>query len=315
MLQSMFVTLYKSTNHCEWNMFAAKAKNAHFFFQREYMEYHEERFEDYSLMVHDDKERLVALLPATKEKNDLISHGGLTFGGFLIDNCMTVSLMLKTFDCVMDFLRENGFHSWIYKCIPYIYHHYPAEEDKYSLFMNHANLVRRDVSTTIYLPEKYSYETRRKRAVKKGIKNGIVVRQSDAFEAYISIVNDVLGNYHNAKAVHTGKELRMLAERFPDNIKLYVGERDGKMLAGTVIFENGHTVHTQYLANSDEGRNCGALDVVIDYLLNNVYANKTYFDFGISNEKDGRYLNEGLISQKEGFGARAVVHDFYELTL
>ena len=107
----------------------------------------------------------------------------------------------------------------------------------------------------------------------------------------------------------------MLAERFPDDIKLYIGERDGKMLAGTVIFENGHTVHTQYLANSDEGRQCGALDVVIDYLMREVYADKTYFDFGISNENEGRYLNEGLIAQKEGFGARAVVHDFYRIVL
>lgn len=40
-----------------------------------------------------------------------------------------------------------------------------------------------------------------------------------------------------------------------------------------------------------------------------------YFDFGISNENNGRFLNRGLIAQKEGFGARTIVHDFYELSI
>ncbi len=311
----MIVYSYRNKYAQQWNSFALKAKNTHFFFQREYMEYHKNRFEDWSLMVYDDKERLVALLPATREGDELISHGGLTFGGFLVDSQMSAELMLSVFDCVLDELRRQGFHTWIYKCMPHIYHRYPAEEDRYALFINHAELVRRDVSTAIYLPERYDYETRRKRAVKKGLKNGVEVRQSNDFEKYISIVNNVLGNYHDTQAVHTGAELRLLAERFPNNIKLYVGERDGEILAGTVIFENEKTVHTQYLANSDEGRQCGALDVVIDYLLTEVYANKTYFDFGISNEDNGRYLNKGLIAQKEGFGARAVVHDFYNLVL
>jgi hypothetical protein len=87
------------------------------------------------------------------------------------------------------------------------------------------------------------------------------------------------------------------------------------MLGGTLVFENKTIVHTQYLANSFEGRNIGALDFVIDKLINEVYSNKRYFDFGISNEDAGRYLNTGLIAQKEGFGARAVVHDFYELEI
>ena len=102
---------------------------------------------------------------------------------------------------------------------------------------------------------------------------------------------------------------------FPKNIKLFVAKKDNKILAGTVIFEDETIVHTQYLANSDKGRELGALDLVIDRLINEVYKNKLYFDFGISNEDNGKYLNIGLINQKESFGARAVVHDFYELKI
>ena len=129
------------------------------------------------------------------------------------------------------------------------------------------------------------------------------------------MLSDILNKYHNVNPVHSSDELKLLAGRFPENIKLYTGELDGKILAGAVVFENGDTVHTQYLANSDEGRQIGALDCVIDYLLTEVYPDKKYFDFGISNENAGRYLNRGLIAQKEGFGARAVVHDFYEMKI
>lgn len=311
----MIVRKYTLEQIASWNDFVLKAKNSHFFFQRSYMEYHRERFEDCSLMVYDDRERLVALLPATKNGDEFVSHGGLTFGGFLVDSQMSVELMLSIFGCVLDELRRQGFHTWIYKCMPYIYHRYPAEEDKYALFINHADLIRRDVSAAVYLPTRYKYYKGRKWMVNKGKKSHIDVHESRDFKQFIVLENEVLAEHHETKAVHTGEELRMLAERFPENIKLYIGERDGEMLAGTVIFENGQTVHTQYLANSNEGRQCGALDVVIDHLLNEVYANRTYFDFGISNENNGRYLNEGLIAQKEGFGARAVVHDFYKISL
>ena len=151
--------------------------------------------------------------------------------------------------------------------------------------------------------------------VHRGKKNGVHVKESKDFDSFMELENEILQKYHSAKAVHTGEELAMLAERFPKNIRLYVGELDGNMVAGTVIFENNGVAHTQYLANSDTGRQAGALDCVIDYLLSEVYAECRYFDFGISNEDEGRYLNEGLIAQKEGFGARAVVHDFYRVRL
>lgn len=48
-------------------------------------------------------------------------------------------------------------------------------------------------------------------------------------------------------------------------------------------------------------------------LIHVYYASKPYFDFGTSDE-DGK-LNLGLIDQKEGFGARTVVHDHYVLEL
>ena len=311
----MHIRKYNSNYKQLWDDFVRKAKNSHFFFYRDYMEYHSDRFEDFSLLFFDNKGKLIAVLPANIRDNVLYSHQGLTFGGFLIDHKMKTAIMLELFTELKKFLKEKNITKLIYKCIPYIYHKLPAEEDKYALFINEAKLIRRDVTTTIYLTNKIKYQEQRKRAVKKALKNGLVVEKSEDFEQYWKILEKTLQSRHNSKPVHSVKEIVKLYNLFPDNIKLFVAKKDNRMLAGTVIFENEIIAHTQYLANSDEGRKFGALDFVIDKLINEVYKDKKYFDFGISNENDGKYLNKGLIEWKEGFGARAVAHDFYELRI
>ncbi len=46
-----------------------------------------------------------------------------------------------------------------------------------------------------------------------------------------------------------------------------------------------------------------------------MYADIPYIDFGKSTVSDSADLNEQLIFQKEGFGARAVCYDTYEWTV
>ena len=90
--------------------------------------------------------------------------------------------------------------------------------------------------------------------------------------------------------------------------------RNGQtVVAGALVYDMGSVVHTQYLASSDYGKQYGALDLLLRYLITQEYADRTYFDFGVSTENGGSYLNEGLIFQKEGFGARSVVYDTYEM--
>jgi len=309
------IVLYDDKYRDAWNSFIKISKNGHFFFYREYMEYHADRFNDFSMLCFDRKGNVIAVIPASKDGDVLISHGGLTFGGVISDEKMSTEKMLAIFSELISICKFNGIRKILYKCIPYIYSRYPSEEDRYALFINGAKLIRRDVSTAICLPCRYKYKKLRKRMISKAHKSGMNVRESNDYISFINLVNGVLEKYHDTSAVHSGEELELLASRFPDNIHLYIAESDGDMLAGTVVFENNDVVHTQYLANSDAGRDVGALDLVIDYLITEKYTGYAYLDFGISNEQQGRYLNKGLIEQKEGFGGRAIVHDFYELNI
>ena len=86
----------------------------------------------------------------------------------------------------------------------------------------------------------------------------------------------------------------------------------GIAIGGTIIYEMSQVVHTQYISASPEGKRLGAIDLLFDYILNDVYANhKGFFDFGKSTEEEGKILNTTLIFQKEGFGGRGVCYDCY----
>lgn len=302
-------------NRSEWDSFLDVAKNSHFMFKRAYMEYHKDRFVDFSLLIYDSKDHLVGVFPANKNGEKIISHQGLSFGGLIISNQATVASVHEMFLAVIKFCRLNLITSIIYKRVPDFYTSYPAQEDLYSLFILNSKLVRRDVSVAVDMSRPLSYSSLRKRKIKKAQKSGVVVNEEKVFSAYWEVLTKVLQSKHQVKPVHSIEEIEYLRSRFPDNIKLYTASHDNHVLAGVVVYETELVAHAQYLASNDIGRDVGALDLVIDYLISTVYKEKRYFDFGISTEDDGKFLNQGLISQKEGFGARAFIHDFYEFDI
>lgn len=305
---------YSNQKKDEWESFLYNSKNGLFLFSRDYMEYHSHRFSDFSLMVYDGNE-LIALLPANIKENILISHGGLTFGGLITNSKMSVPKMLKIFDHLMNYLEEKLINKVIYKCIPYIYHSIPSEEDRYALFRKAARLFRRDISSAIYLPEKLKFKELRRRCIKKAMSANVELKKVDDFKSYWGILETNLSQRHNTKPVHCLEEIEILHSKFPDNIKLFASYLKDTMLAGVVIYESPNVAHAQYIASTEQGRKICCLDIIFAYLINEYYQDKRYFDFGISTENEGLYLNEGLIFFKEAFGARAVAHDFYELNV
>ena len=309
------VKRYESIYKPLWDEFIGRSKNALFLFYRDYMDYHADRFIDHSLMVFDGK-KLIGVLPANIKDGVMASHGGLTFGGFLSDRHMKAALMLDVFSAVMQFCRSKGICKILYKAIPYIYHDIPAQEDLYALFRNRARLIRRDISSCIDLTQPVCISRGRKTHINRAKKTGMTVCQNTDFLQFMHILTTGLKEKYNVKPPHTLSEIECLAGRFPKNIKLYSSYLDNDMLAGVIIFESRHVAHAQYTMSSSKGKSCNALDILFDNLINEVYVKKkSYFDFGISTEREGLFLNENLIFFKEGFGARALVHDFYELDL
>jgi len=307
------VEVYAEDKKAVWDEFVRTSKNGTFLFFRDYMDYHRDRFADHSLLISRPDGDLLSLLPAHRVGDTLVSHGGLTYGGFITDDRMGSVLMLDVFASAVAFSTAQGIRRLVYKTIPHIYHRLPAEEDRYALLRFGASLVRRDVLTVTRPGEPGRLQERRARGIRKAASRGIRVDACEDYEGFWRILEWNLSSVHEARPVHSLAEIRRLRARFPENIRLYAAFLDSALIAGTVIYETPTAAHAQYIASSEAGRSGHALDLVFHHLLDAVYRDKPYFDFGSSTENEGRDLNAGLIEFKEGFGARAVVHDFYEL--
>lgn len=306
---------YTSERLNAWNQFVENSKNATFLFNRNYMDYHSDRFIDHSLMVF-RKGRLYALLPANEIDNMYYSHQGLTYGGLLMSDKATVSETMELFRVINDYLRGQNFIKVIYKAIPPIYHIHPAQEDLYALFrVCNAKIVGRNISSTIIQSNKIKFIESRKSGIRKAIANGITVHLSDDYDVFWNILSTNLKNKYGVDPVHSLSEIRLLQSRFPGNVKLYMGYKDGIPLGGTVLYITKQVVHTQYISASLQGKELGVLDLLFDFLINKEYINYLYFDFGQSTEDMGYILNEALIFQKEGFGGRGICYDIYEYDL
>lgn len=305
---------YTPDNKTVWDNFIDASKNGTFMLKRDYMDYHSDRFTDFSLMFCDEDD-LTAVMPASLHGNEIRSHGGLTYGGIISGNSMKQHRMLECFSILTEYLKNQGIKKLIYKAIPHIYHRQPAEEDLYALFINNAKLFRRDVSTTVNLQAPLKMPKGRKAQIARARREGVVTEESEDFKSFITLENEILSERHNTSAVHTAEELQLLKSRFPQQIRLWEAKQNDNLLAAALLFEYDNLIHTQYMASNDTGREIGALDLLIATVIEKYCSDKKYLDFGISTENEGKFLNTGLISQKEGFGGRAIVYDFYELEL
>jgi hypothetical protein len=303
------LTRYTPDQRTAWDAFVRAARNRLFLFERGYMDYHADRFADHSLIARADGQ-IVALLPAHERDGALISHQGLTFGGWIVDGWMRQTRMESLFAALAAYARGVGMRRLIYKAIPYIYHRQPTGEDLYALYVAGARLTdRRPITvTTGGAP----FSNGRAYKVRKAARAGVTAAQTDDLAGYWTLLAGVLREQYAAAPVHTESEIARLATAFPDHIKLYGAYYAGALVAGVLIYENQTAARAQYIASDARGRAVGALDVLFDHLVHEVYAHKPYFEFGTSIASDGA-LNAGLTAHKEDFGARAVACDTYTL--
>lgn len=298
---------YKS----EWDDLITRSRNGSFLFYRDYMEYHSNRFTDNSFIIRKNG-KMEAVIPGNINYPTYYSHQGLTYGGIISSiNIKTIDI-LEIFKQLNTELKKNGITHVIYKLIPSIYHKIPCQEDIYALFLYQAEKIECNISSVIYLNNRLKFTELRRRCVQKSKRAGVIVYESDKLCQFWNILTANLTIKHNAKPTHCLNEIIYLKRRFPENIRLFVAEIAGTIVAGTLLFIINKLVHIQYIASDSQGKKLGALDLIFDELIYRQFVSESIFDFGISTEGMGNYLNENLIFQKEGFGGRGIVYEVYK---
>ena len=313
----MTVRQYNESTANEWNKFVRASKNGTFLFCRDFMDYHADRYKDASLVFMDKKNNICGLFPANIKGDTVYSHGGLTYGGFVLNNKAVQTSVNEMFVLAAEYYSKNyGAEKIMYKPVPHIYHKLPSEEDLYALFRVDAKLIQRGVSSALYPQNHPKQRQSRRGGVVRALKNNITVEEikdADAGELkeFHYQLENILKERHNVSPVHSYVEMQLLMNLFPNEIALFVAKYKGEILAGSWVFITPVVVHTQYLAASDLGKKLGAEDLLIDWMISERFQTVKCFDFGISTENGGSILNKGLIFEKEGFGARSICYDAY----
>lgn len=300
-----------------WDAFVDVARNGSFLFRRDYMDYHADRFEDFSLMALGHGGKLLAVLPACRQGEVLSTHAGLTFGGWILADRRCDALdMLELWDAMTALLRSEGFRRIVYKTMPHIYHRRPAEEDRYAIFRAGGQLSRSLVSSVIDLDDPLPFDQgSRQRARKAAAIPGISIGPSDDFRGFWDVLSSLLDTRYGAEPVHSLAEIELLHGRFPENIRLYTAVLDGELLAGVVVYVSPTALHSQYTAASPRGKELSVVPAIYSCIIDDYKGRVRWFDFGTSNEDDGRSVNPGLLRQKCSYGARAVVYDTFTIQL
>ncbi len=299
-----------------WDDFVRASRNGTFLHQRGYMDYHSDRFDDCSLVASIDG-KLCVLLPACIEGDTLWSHRGLTYGGWIVPlKHFDVTVMMAVMDAAALWMKDNSIKRFVYKAIPHIYHRYPCEEDLYALFRHGASLTETNISTTIDLTCPLPLDRGNKSGANAARKAGIRVGESSDWEGYWQLLSSLLDERYDTRPVHSIQEITLLQGRFPNNIRLYTATLGTELLAGVVLYLSMPVAHCQYIGATPLGKESKALTLLFEHLINEYQRlGFRYFDFGISNEDHGRYLNEGLVRQKSRLGGRGIAYNIFEISL
>ena len=303
---------YHAAHKDEWNNFVKKADNFSFLFYRDYMEYHSDRFTDFSLMLY-EKRKLKALLPGNIDNQHFVSHQGLTYGSLIHLPGFTFDKAQLYYAHFFDFLKKHTIRSITIKLPPFFY---PSSHTQVQTFLlnslQHAT-TSSDIGAFIHCSNHtFPKSTIEKRKLQL---DQFYVEENASLEEYWQMLKQNLATYHQSKPVHTLAEMENLQRTFPHHIKLFClrNKSSHNMDAGTLYFDQGEIAKMQYIASSAQGRTNRATHALYYLFINHLKDSHKIIDMGTCMK--GNSVNTNLLYLKQRFGAEIYFTQKYIFTI
>ncbi|WP_244201537.1 FemAB family protein [Flavobacterium cutihirudinis] len=280
------------------------------------MEYHKDRFEDFSLLVFED-EKLRAILPANKQGKSIHSHQGLTYGGLVFSSKLKAEKVESILDEILFFLKENRIETFYYKSVPDFYFKEGNKEVDFFLFRRGAILERKEMNLAINLSTNLKISKSKLKHFRRIENLDLHMLEEEDFNPFWEkILQPRLLEKFGVKPVHSKQEMTYLKSQVPQNIKQFSAYLNGEIIAGVTIFETINGVKSQYGATSKKGEKFRALDFLfINLIYKYKQEGKCFFDMGIVDDENEVGYNLGLLKQKEELGCSVYNQDFFKINL
>ena len=307
-----------------WEKFVKKANNGTLFHTRRFLSYHPSgRFIDHSLIIY-KKDKPYILFPAAEREIEgnsfLVSHPGTSYGSFVVPAELPFVDSYKIVESLINYARAQKFRGIRLTPPPTIYNRRLSNYVDFSLLQHGFRYLKREISSILFLENTIEqnldkFKPSHKRAVRKAIKAGIIVQESEKYDEFYNILQNNLKIRHNVIPTHTLEELLKLKVLFPDKIKLFGAFLQDKMIAGVVIFTCTKDVALAfYISHDEKYQETRALNLlfysIFDWAIKNEFK---VFDFGIFTVNEEP--NFGLARFKENFGASGMFRDTFEKIL
>lgn len=309
---SLIIKRYQHTNKKVWDNFLEAIDGPSLLFYRDYMDYHSDRFEDFSLMFYDD-DNLIAVCPAHRAGDQLKSHWGLTYGGILFEKGTKAHIVEFCWEQLLSYASNYGFKSVGIKEIPSFYIGETAKYTNDYLQKQGVEIHKEPVFAIDYSVPLTIHKTKLKQRRKKE-DFGFKIEETSLFsEFWNSVLIPRLQDKHQVAPVHSLAEIEQLGVAFPDKITQYNIYYENEILAGITIFDKGSVVKSQYGATTPKGEKMRALEFLFLHLIYKFKdIGKSFFSMGTIG--DNRFLegyNPGLKKHKEELGCTEFYQHFY----
>ncbi|OIO66567.1 MAG: GNAT family N-acetyltransferase [Candidatus Marinimicrobia bacterium CG1_02_48_14] len=307
-----------------WEAFVTTANNGTIFHERKFINYHPPgRFVDHSLIIEKNGKPL-AVFPAAEivrdKKRWLISHPGASYGSFVYPLDLSFSDSYELVAGLKHYANSQKFDAIRLTLPPAIYQQRVSNYIDFALVKHGFEYAKRDVSSMLTIeatPDENlaKFRSTHRTAVRKAIRQGVEIRQSDDYVAFYDILKHNLKIRHGVTPTHTLNELIQLKDMYPDKISLHAAFHDGTMVAGVVNFVvNPQVVLAFYISHDEEYQHLRAVNLLFFEIIKWSHAQGTkYLDFGIFTVD--MEPNFGLGRFKENFGASGVFRDTFQCVL
>jgi len=312
-LKNYTVRLYNDTDFDLWNDFITKAKNATFLFHRDFMEYHKDRFDDYSMMVFCN-DKLVSVIPASRVEDKVYSHQGLTYGGFVLDEKNDFEEISEIYSVVLNSLVSHKIKEFYIKELPIFYNSLDTTIEKDILASIDALVMKKNTVLGIDFKSDFSISKSKLKRYKNLNDSGLIVKKEDSFDGFWNLVLiPLLEQKYGVAPVHSLAEITYLKSKFEDNIEQYNLCLENEILAGITIFKTSDVIKSQYGAVTEKGKKYRALDYLFIYLIDKFKHSCRFFDMGTVDNDSETGINEGLLKQKKELGCSVYHQNIFQL--